>query len=70
MLAEMSMISLVVTLAIAGVILWAFNTYVTKIDPTIKKIVNVVVIICVVVYLLYAFGVLPASDDIKVPQIR
>jgi hypothetical protein len=39
-------------------------------DGKIKKILNVVVVICVVVWLLYAFGILDRSNDIRVPQLR
>jgi hypothetical protein len=39
-------------------------------DGKIKKILNVVVVICVVVWLLFAFGILNHSVDIRVPQVR
>jgi Fe2+ transport system protein B len=39
-------------------------------DGKIKKILNVVVVICVVVWLLSAFGVIGHSGDIQVPQVR
>jgi len=63
------MISLVLTLIVVGVLLWLVNTYVPM-DAKIKKILNVVVVICVVVWLLYAFGILDRSGDIQVPQLR
>ena len=53
----MSLISLLVTLIIVGVLLWLVNSYIPM-DGKIKKILNVVVVICVVVWLLSAFGVL------------
>jgi len=65
----MSMISLVVTLIVVGVLLWLANSYIPM-DGKIKKILNVVVVICVVVWLLYAFGILHHSGDISVPQLR
>jgi hypothetical protein len=65
----MSMISLVVTLIVVGVLLWLVNTYIPM-DGKIKKILNAVVVICVVVWLLYAFGILGRSGDIRVPQLR
>jgi hypothetical protein len=37
---------------------------------SIKKILNAVVVICVVVWLLFAFGILHHSGDIRVPQIQ
>ncbi len=63
------MISLVITLIVVGVLLWLVNTYIPM-DGKIKQILNVVVVICVVVWLLSAFGVLGHSDGIPVPQVR
>jgi hypothetical protein len=53
----MSLISLLVTLIVVGVLLWLINTYVPM-DGKIKKIPNVVVVIFVILWLLSAFGVL------------
>jgi len=64
----MSLITLVLTLIVVGVLLWVVNTYIPM-DGKIKKILNVVVVICVVVWLLYAFGALGRGGDIRVPQI-
>lgn len=63
------MISLVITLIVIGVLLWLVNNYIPM-DGKIKQIINVVVVICVVVWLLSAFGVLGHSGDIQVPQVR
>jgi hypothetical protein len=65
----MSLISLIVTLIVVGVLLWLVNSYIPM-DAKIKNILNVVVVICVVVWLLSAFGVLGHSGDIRVPQLR
>lgn len=65
----MSLISLVITLVVIGVLLWLVNTYIPM-DGKIKNILNVVVVICVVVWLLYAFGIISHSGDIRVPQVR
>lgn len=65
----MSLISLAVTLIVVGVLLWLVNTYLPM-DGKIKKILNIVVVICVVVWLLFAFGVLDRSGDIRVPQVQ
>lgn len=67
--AHMSLISLAVTLIVIGVLLWLVNTYIPM-DGKIKKILNVVVVICVVVWLLFAFGVLDHSSEIRVPQLK
>jgi len=60
-----SLISLVVTLIVVGVLLWAVNTYIPM-DPTIKKILNIVIVIAVVLWLLAAFGVLGHMNSVRV----
>jgi 1-acyl-sn-glycerol-3-phosphate acyltransferase len=65
----MSLVSLVVTLIVVGVLLWLVNTYIPM-DGKIKKILNIVVVICVVIWLLVAFGVINRAGDIRVPQVR
>jgi len=62
------MLSLVVTLLVIGVLMWLFETYVPLSHP-FKRIIQIVVVICVVVYVLNAFGVLHQAD-IPVPQLR
>jgi len=65
----MSLISLVITLIVVGVLLWLANTYIPM-DGKIKKILNGAVVICVVVWLLFTFGVLNHSGDIRVPRVQ
>ena len=65
----MSLLSVVIALIVVGVLLWLINTYIPM-DGKIKKILNVVVVICVVIWLLYAFGVINRADEIRVPQIH
>ncbi len=64
-----SLISLVAALIIVGVLLWAVNTYIPM-DGKIKNILNVVVVICVIVWLLYAFGIISRAGDIRVPRVQ
>ena len=66
---SMSLISLIVTLIVIGVLLWLINTYIPM-DGKIKKILNVVVVICVVVWLLSVFGILGHTGNIRVPQVQ
>jgi len=65
----MSLISLVVTLIVVGVLLWLVNTYIPM-DGKIKKILNGVVVIAVVLWLLYAFGILGHVGDIRVQRVQ
>ena len=52
----MSIIGLIITLVVVGVLLWLVEAYVPM-DATIKRLLQVVVIICVVIWLLQALGV-------------
>ena len=53
----MSLITIVITLIVVGVLLWLVNTYIPM-DGKIKKILNIVVVVVVVLWLLNVFGVL------------
>lgn len=64
----MSLIALVFTLIVIGVLLWLANTYIPM-DPKIKGILNAVVVIAVVLWLLFLFFG-PYVHDIKVPTAR
>jgi len=64
-----SLISLVITLIVIGVLLWLVNAYIPM-DGKIKKILNIVVVVCVVLWLLFAFGILNHSGDIRVPRVQ
>lgn len=65
----MSLLTLVIALVLVGVLLWGVN-YVPWIDPKLKQIINVVVVICVIVYLLQAFGLLRGIGSVRVPQVQ
>ena len=52
----MSIISLLITLVVVGVILWLVNTYIPM-DGKIKSILNIVVVIAVIIWLLRAFAI-------------
>ncbi len=61
----MPLLTLVITLIVVGVLLWAVNAYIPM-DPKIKTILNVVVVIAVVLWLLQAFGVLGSLSTVRV----
>jgi hypothetical protein len=65
----MTLLSLALTLIVVGVLLWLVNNYIPM-DSKTKRILNIVVVVCVVMWLLYAFGILGRSGDIRVPQLR
>ncbi len=61
----MSLINLVITLIVVGVLLWAVNTYIPM-DAKIKKILNVIVVLVVVLWLLQPFGILGSLSNIRI----
>lgn len=48
------LLTIILTLVIVGVIMWAINAYIPM-QPTIKNILNVVVIILVLIWLFSVF---------------
>jgi len=50
----MSLISLILTLIVIGVLLWLINTYIPM-DGKIKKIINIVIVVAVVLWVLGLF---------------
>ncbi len=61
----MPLIQLVIVLVVLGVLLWAINAYIPM-NATVKKIINVVVILVAVLYVLTAFGVLGSLSELRV----
>ena len=61
----MSLITIVITLIIVGVLLWLVNTYIPM-DGKIKKILNIAVVVAVVLWLLNVFGVLGHLNNVRV----
>ena len=61
----MPLITIVITLIVAGVLLWLINTYIPM-DATIKKILNLVVVLVVIFWLLNAFGVWGKLRNVRV----
>lgn len=61
----MSLVSVIITLIVVGVLLWLVNTYIPM-DGKIKNILNVVVVIAVILWLLQVFGVLDSIRGVNV----
>jgi hypothetical protein len=61
----MSLISIVITLIVVGVLLWLVNTYIPM-DGKIKKVLNIAVMVVVVLWLLNVFGVWGHLHDVRV----
>lgn len=61
----MSLLTVLIVLVLVGVVLWLINQYVPM-QPSVKKILNIVVIIVLIIYLLRAFGVLNFLQEVKI----
>ena len=61
----MSLISLIITLIVVGVLLWLVNNYIPM-DSKIKRILNIVVVVAVVVWLLNILGLIDSLRNIRV----
>jgi hypothetical protein len=61
----MPLINLVIVLIVVGVLLWLVNAYIPM-DGKIKKILNIVVLIVVVLWLLQTFGILGSLGGIRI----
>jgi hypothetical protein len=65
----MPLINVVLTLIVVGVVLWAINRFIPM-QGTIKSILNIVVVIAVVLWLLYGFGIISSSGNVTVPVVK
>ncbi len=58
-------IQLVIVLVIVGLVLWVINSYIPM-QSTIKRILNVVVVIAVIIWLLSVFGLIGNISSIRI----
>jgi hypothetical protein len=61
----MPLTTVLIALVAVGVVLWLVNTYIPM-DAKIKKILNIVVVIVLVLWLLRAFGILDSLSGVRV----
>lgn len=64
----MSVLALVLILCFIGVLAWFVNTKV-PLNPTIKLIINIALVVIAILITLSAFGVWQEVKGVKVPQI-
>jgi len=60
----MTLLTVAIVIIVVGVLLWAVNQYMPM-DAGIKKILNIVVVVVLVLWLLSAFGILPSLGNIR-----
>jgi hypothetical protein len=61
----MDLVTVIITLIVVGVVLWAINRFIPM-DGKIKNILNIVVVIVVVLWLLQGFGLIGNLHSVKV----
>lgn len=61
----MSLITICVVLIVVGVLLWVVNTAIPM-DANIKKVLNVVVLLVVVLWLLQVFGLIGPIGNVRI----
>ena len=61
----MSLVAIVITLIVVGILLWLVNTYI-PLDGKIKKVLNIVVLVVVVGWLLHVFGAWDYINNVHV----
>jgi len=57
----MSLITVIIVLVVVGFLLWAINRFIPM-QPWIKNLLNIVVIIILILWLLKAFGLVNVLD--------
>ena len=65
----MTLLSIIVAVAIVGIVLWAINSFVPM-EAKVKRLLNVVVICLLVIWLLQGFGLLDFLDQVRVGRRR
>jgi len=54
------MLYVIFILILIGIAMWAINQFIPM-EPTFRKLVNVVIILCTIVWLIGAFGIIPVG---------
>jgi hypothetical protein len=61
----MPLMNVLLTLIVAGVLLWLVNTYIPM-DARIKKVLNIVASVAVVLWVLNVFGLFSSMAGVRV----
>lgn len=61
----MPLLTLIIVIAVVGVILWLITTYIPM-QPTVKRILVAVVIFILVIWLLQVFGILDHLNRVRI----
>jgi hypothetical protein len=61
----MPILTIILVIVLVGVLLWALNSFVPM-DPKVRSILNIVVVLLLIIWLLQAFGLLHGLANIRV----
>jgi len=61
----MSLLTIIILIVVVGVVLWLINAFIPM-DAKIKKILNIVVVVFLIIFLLKALGAFAFLSGIKV----
>jgi len=61
----MPLLTIVLVIVVAGVLLWLVNNYIPM-QRTIKKILNAVIVIVLIIWLLSVFGILGNIQHLRI----
>lgn len=65
----MSVLGLIVILLLLGGVLWLVNTKAPALNPTIRLLVNIVVVATAIILCLVAFGLWDQIRGVSVPKL-
>ena len=61
----MSLLTLIIVIVLAGVVLWAVNTFIPM-DANVKRLLSVVVVVVLVCWVLQAFGLFGELGRVRI----
>ena len=61
----MPILTILLVIVVVGVLLWALNSFVPM-DPKIRSILNIVVVLLLIVWLLQVFGLIDGLLNVRV----
>lgn len=61
----MTLLPIIFTIVIVGVVMWLINSYIPM-EPGIKRLLNVVVVVLLIIWLLHLFGAWSYLSNVRI----
>jgi hypothetical protein len=61
----MTLVSLIIVLVVVGLLMYLINAFI-PLDPTIKRILNIAVVIFLIIWLIQALGLLGPIGNLRI----